>query len=162
MTEHDDVRVSGLCYAYEKSDEFVLRDVDFEVAPGSFVAVMGETGAGKTTLLMALNGLIPQFLEGTLRGSVEVSGYSTQSVPIQNLVQKIGLVLQDPETQIFGLNVWEDTAFGPSNFGVPLDEIAARVDDALEMVGLSGYDRRPTEFLSGGRSSGWRSPACWP
>jgi energy-coupling factor transport system ATP-binding protein len=144
------VKVSRLTYAYEKAPGPALRDVSLEVAPGSFVAVMGETGAGKTTLLMTLNGLVPQFLEGEFSGAVEVSGYSTARVPVQNLVREVGLVLQDPETQIFGLTVWEDAAFGPSNFGLPIEEIRERVGDSLERVGLSGYDERPTEFLSGG------------
>jgi energy-coupling factor transport system ATP-binding protein len=65
-------------------------------------------------------------------------------------VREVGLVLQDPETQIFGLTVWEDAAFGPSNFGLPIADIRGRVEDSLAWVGLSGYERRPTEFLSGG------------
>jgi len=111
---------------------------------------MGETGAGKTTLLTALNGLVPQFLEGEFSGEVEAAGHSTARVPVQNLVREVGLVLQDPETQIFGLTVWEDAAFGPSNFGLPIADIRGRVEDSLGWVGLSGYDERPTEFLSGG------------
>ncbi|MET3290184.1 UNVERIFIED_CONTAM: energy-coupling factor transporter ATP-binding protein EcfA2 [Brevibacillus sp. OAP136] len=150
MQDQPAVKVEQLTYTYDKAQAPSLDQIQLEIRRGSFIAVMGETGAGKTSLLMTLNGLIPQFLEGEFHGEVTIAGYSTQQVPVQNLIQEMGLVLQDPDTQIFGLTVWEDAAFGPSNLGVPLDEIHRRVDTALERVGLAHFHERSTEFLSGG------------
>lgn len=150
MPEASAVKVEQLTYTYDKAHAPSLNQINLEIPRGCFVAVMGETGAGKTSLLMMLNGLIPQFMEGEFHGEVKVAGYSTQQVPVQNLIQEIGLVLQDPDTQIFGLTVWEDAAFGPSNLGVPLEEIHRRVDEALRRVGLDSFHERSTEFLSGG------------
>ncbi|MGE5703815.1 MAG: ABC transporter ATP-binding protein [Clostridia bacterium] len=144
------VKVEQLTYTYDKGNEPSLANIQLEIPAGKFLAVMGETGAGKTSFLMTLNGLIPQFLEGTFQGDVSVGGWSTRQVPVQNLIQRIGLVLQDPDTQIFGLHVWEDAAFGPSNLGVPLEDIRRRVDEALARVGLADFHHRSTEFLSGG------------
>jgi len=144
------IQMSGLSFQYEKSIKQDLHNINLSVPQGKIIAIMGETGAGKSTLLMTLNGIIPQFIEGKMEGSVLVQGSSALEVPIQQLVSKVGLVLQDTETQIFGLTVWEDTAFGPSNLGVPLDDIKLKVTNALQKVGLSGYEQRHTEFLSGG------------
>lgn len=144
------IRVTDLTYRYEKAKKSTLTNINFNVETGKLVAVMGETGSGKTTLFMTLNGLIPQFTEGHFTGSVLIDQQSTLQLPIQQFVKNIGLVLQDPETQIFGLNVWEDVAFGPSNFSIPLAEIQERVKNSLHLVGLDGYDQRSTEFLSGG------------
>lgn len=144
------IRIRGLQFTYDKANEPTLKNIQLDIPKGKFTAVMGETGAGKTTLLMALNGLIPQFIEGDYKGTVSVIGHLTDEVPIQALVQKIGLVLQDPETQLFGLTVEEDVAFGPSNLGMPLQHIHNLVERCLSLVGLTGYEKRSTEFLSGG------------
>ncbi|TCZ75413.1 ABC transporter ATP-binding protein [Paenibacillus albiflavus] len=150
MNHDPAIQMSGLSFQYEKSTKQDLHNINLSVPQGKIIAIMGETGAGKSTLLMTLNGIIPQFIEGKMEGSVLVQGSSTQEVPIQQLISKAGLVLQDTETQIFGLTVWEDTAFGPSNLGVPLDDIKLKVNNALQKVGLSGYEQRRTEFMSGG------------
>lgn len=144
------IEIRGLQYTYDKAKVPTLKGIEVVIPKNAFTAVMGETGAGKTTLLMALNGLIPQFMEGDFAGTVNVSGHFTDEVPIQELIQTIGLVLQDPETQIFGLTVWEDVAFGPSNLEMSLQDIHDKVEHCLSQVGLAGYGDRSTEFLSGG------------
>lgn len=111
---------------------------------------MGSTGAGKTTLSLCLNGLIPQLLEGKLTGWVSVAGKDVGKTAVQSLSKVLGLVLQDPETQIIGRTVEEDTSFGPRNFLVPLEEIKQRVNQTLEKVRLQGYNDRLSEELSGG------------
>lgn len=144
------IRVSELSFQYEKAQKPTLQGIQFTVEQGKFIALMGETGAGKTSLLMTLNGLIPHFMEGSYTGNVTVHNLSTRLLQTHELVETVGMVLQDPETQIFGFNIWEDVAFGPSNMGVALSEIKYRVGRALQQVGLQGYEERSTEFLSGG------------
>ncbi|HWO78496.1 MAG TPA: energy-coupling factor transporter ATPase [Bacillus sp. (in: firmicutes)] len=150
MTTKTAIKISNLNYTYEKSKEPTLSNINLTIPKGQFTVLMGAAGAGKTTLLLTLNGLIPQFMEGHFEGSVEIGDSFTDETPIQQLIQKIGLVMQDPETQIFGLTVKEDVAFGPSNLGLLIEEIEMRIHDCLAKVGLSGYEERSTEYLSGG------------
>jgi energy-coupling factor transporter ATPase len=148
--EDDRVSISEVTYTYPRQSSPTLREVNLHVQTGGVLAVMGPTGAGKTTLVSLLNGLIPQYFEGLIRGQVIVSSFSTYEHSIQRLVEHVGMVLQDPETQIFGITVLEDTAFGPSNLGYPRPEILARVTEALANVRLAGYESRMTSYLSGG------------
>ena len=144
------IELNNISYSYPNSVEPSLRNVSLIVEKGKFIVLMGSTGAGKTTLSLCLNGLIPQLLEGKLTGQVSVAGKDVGKTAVQSLSKVLGLVLQDPETQIIGRTVEEDTAFGPRNFLVPLDEIKQRVNKTLEKVRLKGYNQRLTEELSGG------------
>lgn len=144
------IELNNISYSYPNSVEPSLRNVSLIVEKGKFIVLMGSTGAGKTTLSLCLNGLIPQLLEGKLTGQVSVAGKDVGKTAVQSLSKVLGLVLQDPETQIIGRTVEEDTAFGPRNFLVPLDEIKQRVNKTLEKVRLKGYNQRLTEQLSGG------------
>lgn len=143
--------VVSVSYRYPKADSDVLRGVDLSLAAGSFTVVMGQTGAGKSTLLMALNGVIPHLKEGTMTGEVVLDGTSLRDFRVQTITEYVGLVLQDPESQILGRTVAEDVAFGPRNYLVPRDEIRRRVAECLSSVQLSGFDDRQTAQLSGGQ-----------
>jgi len=150
MDGTNSIKVERLTYTYPKSEEKVLADVSLEVKEGEFTVIMGRTGAGKTTLLMCLNGIIPQLLEGEESGRIEVAGLDVSKYRVQTLARRIGLVMQDAETQVFGRSVEEDVAFGPRNYLVPREEIFERVKEALGRVRLAGYDKRSTHQLSGG------------
>jgi len=112
---------------------------------------MGENGAGKSTLCQMLNGIIPNSFGGRLAGKVLIHGLDTQSAGISELATKVGIVLEDPETQLFTTSVESEVAFGPENLNLPVDEIRQRVAWALEVVGLSGYQERMPTALSGGQ-----------
>lgn len=142
--------IRGVTYRYPQQEAPTLRDLSLAVQPGEVLAIMGPTGAGKTTLVSLLNGLIPQHFEGEFSGEVRVGPFSTTTHSIPELVERVGLVLQDAETQIFGITVLEDTAFGPSNLGCTRERIAVLVREALAAVRLSGYEQRLTQQLSGG------------
>ena len=144
------IELNNVSYHYPHAMEPSLKNVTITVGKGKFIVLMGATGAGKTTLSLCLNGLIPQLLEGKLTGQVSIAGRDVRKTAIQSIARVLGLVLQDPETQIIGRTVEEDTSFGPRNFLVPLDEIKRRVNRSLEMVRLKGYNHRLTEELSGG------------
>lgn len=144
------IELTNISYCYPNVVEPSLKNVSLAVEKGKFIVLMGSTGAGKTTLALCLNGLIPQLLEGKLTGRVSVAGKNVRKTAVQSLSGVLGLVLQDPETQIIGRTVEQDTAFGPRNFLVPFEEIKARVNKTLEKVRLKGYSQRLTEELSGG------------
>lgn len=139
-------RVSGVSYAYTPR-RAALNDVSFQVLEGETCAVVGQTGSGKSTLLRLLCGL-----EAPDAGSVEVAGASTATKRGRRDVRRaVGYVMQHPERQLFAQTVESDVAFGPRNMGLPADEVARRVDHALDLVGLAAKkDLSPFE-LSGGQ-----------
>lgn len=150
------VSISNLGYAYPslKPDEqpvWVLRDVSLEIQEGEFVAIMGATGAGKTTLCLALNGIVPQSTGGTIRGRVLVDGQDTKRTPVPELARRVGLVFQDPETQFFNMSVEAEIAFGLETLGVARAEMRERIAWALDLVSMTGFEKRSPFHLSGGQ-----------
>jgi energy-coupling factor transport system ATP-binding protein len=148
--ERGSVLVDLIRYKYENGISDTLKKLNFKIEKGEFVGLMGRTGAGKTTTLMLLNGLIPHFFEGEFEGTVIANTMNTARYRIQTLARFIGLVTQDPETQIFGITVEKDVAFGPSNLAYDKDKIKELVEKSLDAVGLKGYEKRITTELSGG------------
>ncbi len=143
--------VDGVSYRYPKADAAALSDVDLRFPRGSFTVLMGQTGSGKSTLLMTLNGVIPHLKEGTLTGRITLDGTDLRGFRVQTITAHVGLVLQDPESQILGRTVAEDVAFGPRNHGVPRQEILDRTAGCLAAVQLTGFETRETARLSGGQ-----------
>jgi energy-coupling factor transporter ATP-binding protein EcfA2 len=125
--------------------------LSLQIKQGDFVAVMGENGAGKSTFCQMLNGIIPNSFGGRLAGKVLIHGLDTQTAGISELATKVGIVLEDPETQLFTTSVESEVAFGPENLCLPVDEIRERVTWALNVVGLAGYEQRMPTALSGGQ-----------
>lgn len=126
---------------------FALKNVDFSVRPGEFVAVIGHNGSGKSTLAKLSNSIyLPT------QGKVFVDGMDT-SVPENEfpIRKKVGVVFQNPDNQIVASIVEEDVAFGPENLGVPPKEIRERVDEALRSVDMYDYRLHETHRLSGGQ-----------
>jgi energy-coupling factor transporter ATP-binding protein EcfA2 len=150
------IRIEGLRYSYPPplpgiEPVEVLRGIDLLVERGEFLSIMGPTGVGKSTLCLALNGLVPQATGGSIRGRVEVLGRNTRAVPVAQLAAQVGIVYQDPESQLFTTTVETEVAFGPENLAVPPSEIAERVAWALNVVGMAAYRDRAPWQLSGGQ-----------
>ena len=137
------VDIKGLSYAYPDGNQG-LRSVDLAIYPGDNLAVIGPNGAGKSTLLLHLNGI--------LRGNstVEICGFSLLEKNLKEIRKRVGLVFQDPEDQLFSLSVFDDVAFGPINMGYSESEVKQRVAQALEWVGMNGYEQRSPHHLSVG------------
>ena len=130
----------------------VLRGVDLDVPAGSFTVVMGASGGGKSTLLRTFNAIIPDFIDGSFRGEVDVLGADATDTRVSEMARDVGMVLQDYESQLFGTSVEAEVAFGPENLAVEPGEIGPRIDDALDLVGLSELGRRrEPSGLSGGQ-----------
>ncbi|MEM2739713.1 MAG: ABC transporter ATP-binding protein, partial [Candidatus Bathyarchaeia archaeon] len=148
---HHIVSIRDLWFRYRGSDEWTLRDIDLDIERGEFVVITGRSGCGKTTLCRCLNGLIPQFYEGELKGSVTVAGLDVTRIPVARIASIVGMVFQNPSSQLFMLTVERDVAFGPENLGLPKDEILRRVNWALDMLGISDLRFRSPHELSGGQ-----------
>lgn len=139
------ISVRGLVHRYPTALANALDGLDLEVTPGERVALLGPNGSGKTTLALHLNGLLP-----TQAGSVEVLGLPVVDAHLSEIRQRVGLVFQDADDQLFMATVHDDVAFGPANLGVAPDERDALVHQALRAVGAEGLGARSPHHLSGG------------
>ena len=145
------ISMTDVSYRYPRTKKWVLKHINLEIREGEFLAIMGENGAGKTTLCQCMNSAVPNFHEGKLTGTVSVFGIDTKNCKMSNLCDKVGMVLEDPEAQLFTTTVRNEVAFGAENLCIPREEILERIDWALKTVGLSEFiDRAPTA-LSGGQ-----------
>ncbi len=145
------ISVQNLRFRYRGKREIALNDVSLEVQQGDFLVIMGHSEAGKSTLAASLNGLVPHFQRGKFAGDVVVLGQNTREATVAQMAEKLGMVFQDFEAQLFSTSVELEVAFGPENFGVPREEIARRIEENLGLVGLEGLVRRPPSTLSGGQ-----------
>jgi cobalt/nickel transport system ATP-binding protein len=137
--------VHGLAFAYPDGHQ-ALFGVDLHVHRGERVALLGPNGAGKTTLVLHLNGILTAGA-----GSVSVSGLPVTKDNIPEIRRRVGIVFQDPDDQLFMGTVRQDVGFGPANLGLRGDELEARVQWALEQVGMAEYAARPPHHLSFGQ-----------
>jgi len=145
------IETEGLTYTYPGGTKPSITDVSLSIEKGEFVILTGPSGCGKTTLCRCFNGLIPHFYAGQLQGELSVTGLRVSEHPIYEMAQRVGLVFQNPENQLFALSVEKDVAFGLENLGVPRDEIRKRVDWALQMTGIEELRERAPHELSGGQ-----------
>jgi energy-coupling factor transport system ATP-binding protein len=144
-------RFDTVSYLYPRAAEPALKDISLEVRAGEFLGLIGPTGAGKTTLCLAFNGIVPRFYGGRFFGSVTVAGLDTLEHPIGRLARHVGLVFEDPESQITGTSVENEVAFALENLALPREEIRERIPWALEAVRLEGTEQKHPQELSGGQ-----------
>lgn len=145
-----DIEFQNVTFYYEGSNTPALKDINLSINLGEIVLITGPAGSGKTTLCSCINGLIPHYHEGNLEGDVLVRTYNTKKARIGGLASLVGMVFQDPESQLVTSSVADEVAFGPENFGIPREEINQRVEAALKATRLEGYEDREPYNLSGG------------
>ncbi|MGE5592404.1 MAG: ABC transporter ATP-binding protein, partial [Betaproteobacteria bacterium] len=144
------VKVSRLTVRYPGNAAPALSNVDLALGDGECVVVSGPSGCGKSTLALCLTAFIPHAIDAAVTGSVRVAGLDPAQVGVYNLAEFVGLVQQDPEAQFCTMRVEDEVAFGPENLLCPAEEIARRVDWALDAVRASHLRGRRLAELSGG------------
>ncbi|GGD03223.1 energy-coupling factor transporter ATP-binding protein EcfA2 [Thalassobacillus devorans] len=149
-----DITFKDVSYIYQANTPFehrALSGVSFHIPSGSFVAVIGHTGSGKSTLLQHLNGLLRPTEGKVMIGDYQISA-AEKTKDIKSLREKVGVVFQYPEHQLFEETVAKDIGFGPLNFNVEPKEIERRTGQAIKAVGLPEdlLQRSPFD-LSGGQ-----------
>jgi len=144
------IKINNLSVRYFGSSNPVLRNISLEIEEGEFVLLVGRTGSGKSTLLNVINGVIPNIISASVRGSISVADRDPRKTPVHEMATIVGTVYQVPESQIFSLIVDDDVAFGLENRAVDPSEIRRRVVESLSLVNLVHKMRHPTFLLSGG------------
>ncbi|MEM2123483.1 MAG: ABC transporter ATP-binding protein [Candidatus Bathyarchaeia archaeon] len=145
------INVNHLFIKYYASQDYVLKNVSLSVEEGSLTLITGPSSSGKTTLLYALSGVIPHCVDvESYEGSVKIKGKLVSETPFPELVSEIGILLQNPTSQIFGMTVEEDIVFGLENLCLERGEMDEILDETLELVGLKEHRFDDPNSLSGG------------
>ena len=141
------IETKNVTYEYPDGTK-ALEDVNFNAEEGKIVALLGPNGAGKSTLFLHFNGILRP-----TKGSLVVDGESLnyEKKDLLKIRQKVGIVFQNPDDQLFAPTVLEDVAFGPMNMGLSNEEVEYRVKEALNRVGMEGYEKKAPHHLSGGQ-----------
>jgi cobalt/nickel transport system ATP-binding protein len=141
------LEAKGLYYTYADGTK-ALENLDITIKKGKVTALLGGNGAGKSTLFLNLNGILKPS-SGEILYQGKVIDYSRKG--LKSLRKAIGLVFQDPDTQLFSASVYQDVSFGPINLGLEEEEIRYRVRRALERTGMFELQHKPTHCLSFGQ-----------
>ncbi|MCI3270060.1 ABC transporter ATP-binding protein [Streptomyces cylindrosporus] len=145
------IRFKDVSVTYAGATEPTVRNVDFEVPEGELVLLVGPSGTGKSTILNAVSGLVPHFTGGTLRGRVTVAGRDTRTHKPRELADVVGTVGQDPLSHFVTDTVEDELAYGMESLGLPPTVMRRRVEETLDLLGLTDLRTRPIATLSGGQ-----------
>ncbi len=145
------IRFEDVSVVYDGAAKPAIRGVDLTVPEGELALLVGPSGVGKSTLLNAVCGLVPHFTGGTLRGRVTVDGRDTRTHPPRELADVVGTVGQDPLAHFVTDTVEDELAYGMESLGLPRDTMRRRVEETLDLLGLTELRDRPIASLSGGQ-----------
>lgn len=145
------IEIKDFTFQYREGDEPILRDINLAIPDGTFVGITGAAGSGKSTLTYAINGIIPHCYPGDFYGSVFVEGLDTVETSLTDISQVVGSVCQDIDSQIVTSVVEDEILYGLENFSIPKNEVMPRLEEALEIMGISDLRDRSVDSLSGGQ-----------
>ena len=153
IIETEDLSFSYIASAEDGSYKYspALKGVSLKIRRGEYIAVLGHNGSGKSTLAKLMNLVLTPSSGKLFIDGEDVSSADLSEDKLFEIRKKIGMVFQNPDNQTVATVVEEDVAFGPENLGLPRDEIRKRIDDALDLVGMSEYARHAPHKLSGGQ-----------
>ncbi len=149
------IHTEDLSFTYRdedgKDENPALKGISVDIRRGEYVAVLGHNGSGKSTFAKLLNLILEPSGGKLVIDGTELTGKELTDEVLLQLRRKVGMVFQNPDNQLVATIVEEDVAFGPENLGIPLPELRMRVDEALEVVGMSEYAKHEPHRLSGGQ-----------
>ena len=143
------IHLNNIYYHYPASRR-ILNGIDLSLDPGEYTAIFGANGSGKSTLGYLFNGLIPHFFDGTLEGTVLIDGIDTKNASVSELFSHVGLVIQNPDAQLFNSTVENDIAFGLESLGLSAGEILQRISTISTALDIENLLDRSPATLSGG------------
>jgi energy-coupling factor transporter ATP-binding protein EcfA2 len=145
------VRIEKLSFRYSQDRNNALEEINLGIEKGSVIGITGPAGAGKSTLLSCINGVIPHYINGDLRGCVLLKNQEIADLTFGQLAPIVGTVFQDVDFQTVSITVEEEVAFGPENIAVNPEEIANRITGSLESTHITSLRKRAISTLSGGQ-----------
>lgn len=141
------ITVNNLFFKYDSNQtHYQLENVSFHVKQGEWLSIIGHNGSGKSTTVRLIDGLLE-----AESGQIIIDGQELTEDNVWELRHKIGMVFQNPDNQFVGATVEDDVVFGLENKGIPLKDMKERVDQALDLVGMSEFKMREPARLSGGQ-----------
>jgi len=143
------IEVKDLSVAY--GNRSIMKDYSFTVDAGEAVLLKGPSGCGKSTFLHAICGMIPGSIQAEMSGEVLIFGRNVLTLSVAERAREIGIVFQNPETQLFCGSVEDEIAFGMENLCVPFDEMGRRINEMLALTGLAQHRSASPKELSGGQ-----------
>ena len=144
------IEIKNVDFHYAGLEQAGVKDIDLTIPDGECVLLCGASGCGKTTVTRLINGLIPHFYKGELRGEVIVNGKRISEQQLYDLAEVVGSVFQNPRSQFFSVDTDGEIVFGPENIGLPEDEITGRKEMVLRELNLGKLMQRSLFDLSGG------------
>ncbi len=144
------IEISNLDFKYAANKPAVLSSINLEIAENTITAIAGLSGCGKTTLAFIMAGIIPKSLSGIIEGTVFIEGQNIEEMSLAVLSEKVGIVFQETDNQLFLPTVEAEIAFAPENFCLPYDEIDSVVAGILKDLKIDHLRYKNPALLSGG------------
>ena len=144
------IEIRELSFKYKGGFNYSLKGINLNVKKGECILLCGRSGCGKSTLLKLMNGIIPEFYNGDISGSVMVNGMNTFTAPIYKLSKNVGSVFQNPKTQFYTTNTTDEIAFGLENYGIEREVINERIKEVEKELHLEKLMNKNIFNLSGG------------
>lgn len=144
------IEIRELSFKYKGGANYSLKDINLKINKGECILLCGKSGCGKSTLLKLINGIIPEFYDGDICGSVRVNGINTFTTEIHELSKFVGSVFQNPKTQFYTTNTTDEIAFGLENYGIDTEAINKRITEVEKDLRLERLMNKNIFNLSGG------------
>lgn len=145
------VKIRNLNFKYKNRPKKILENINLDFKAGEITAIVGKSGCGKSTLCKCICGLIPNSYKGEFSGQVFLFNKDISHMEIDEIVKKVGIVFQNPATQLFSPSIEDELAFGPENMCIERSEIGSRIDSILKIINMEEYRYENPNNLSGGQ-----------